>query len=306
MATFALQTALNGSFDDLRNTARRAEATGFETLYLPDHPGTTASPLVALGAVAQHTERIRLGPCVTNVGVREPIQIASDAATLDVISGGRVILGLGAGHTPGEWRAIGAERPGPGKRIDRLVETVPIITRLLAGQSIDFVGSAITVHGTLDAPQPLQQPIPLMIGGGNQRLLEFAGAHADVVGLSGLGRTLDDGHRHETRFGRSEVEHAIEAVRRGASGRTTLPAVEALVQFVSITHDRRSVAAGLADRIDGLTREHALDTPFLLIGTRDEIVRQLVRHERELGITRFVVRGDALDAIAPILDATGD
>ena len=180
MVTFSLQ-ALPTTATEWLDLARRAEEIGFESFYVADHPGKCASPFVALAAAAAVTDRIRLGSYVSNAGVREPVLLASDVATLDVVSGGRAVLGIGAGHTPAEWEAVGRTRPGVRGRVDHCIE--------VAERTRAFLADETTV----------QERVPLLFGGGNSRLLRWAAASADLIGLSGLGRTLPDGHMHETR-----------------------------------------------------------------------------------------------------------
>ena len=101
---------------DLRSwlaLARRLESAGFHALVMGDHPGSGASPWPAPGSAAAATTTLKLGTCVAQAGVREPVHVASDAATLDILAPGRVLLGVGAGHTPGEWEDIGRHRPAP-------------------------------------------------------------------------------------------------------------------------------------------------------------------------------------------------
>src|SRR5690349_23932323 len=132
MATFSLQAQPTDAADWL-DLARRAEAAGFTALTVADHPGTCAAPFVALAAAAAVTSTIRLGSYVVNAGIREPILIAADVATLDVVSGGRAILGIGAGHTPAEWAAVGRVRPGVRERVDRCIAVAETTMRMLAG-----------------------------------------------------------------------------------------------------------------------------------------------------------------------------
>nr|BFE76339.1 hypothetical protein GCM10020092_096400 [Actinoplanes digitatis] len=131
MADFALQAQPTSAADWL-DLARRAEEAGFDTLLAADHPGSCASPFVALAAAAAVTTRIRLGSNVSNAAVREPILLASDVATLDVISGGRAVLGLGAGHTPAEWEATGRTRPDVRGRVARCIAVAEATMALLA------------------------------------------------------------------------------------------------------------------------------------------------------------------------------
>ena len=292
MATFALQVLPQTAAEWL-DTARRAEAAGFDTLYVADHPGSCAAPFVALAAAAAVTTTIRLGSYVANAGVREPILLACDVATLDVVSGGRAILGLGAGHTPAEWAAVGKVRPDVRGRVERFIAVAEATTRLLAGDEVTVDALELTMlKAKLEAPACVQEKIPLLFGGGNTRLLRWAAAHADVVGLSGLGRTLPDGHRHEARWRSDEIDAQVELV----GGKP----IEALVQHVEITDDAEAVYAAKAEEI-GISASELRAAPYLLIGTEDEILAAVREHARRWGITRYAVRRNSLDLLGPLL-----
>jgi probable F420-dependent oxidoreductase len=287
MATFSLQVQPENAAEWI-DIARRAEAAGFAALYAADHPGACATPHVALAAAAAVTSTIKLGAYVVNAGVREPILLAADVATLDVVSGGRAILGIGAGHTPAEWLAVGKVRPDVNGRVDHCITVAEITRALLAG---DKVGDA-----ELAVPRPVQKEIPLLIGGGNTRLLRWAAAHADLIGLSGLGRTLADGHRHEARWRPDQIDAQVEL----AQGTP----LEALVQHVEITDDAGAV---LAERMadSGMSEADLQAAPYLLIGTEDELVAKIRQIERRWGITRYAVRRSALDALPPVMARVG-
>jgi probable F420-dependent oxidoreductase len=293
MATFSLQ-ALPANATEWLDTARRAEAAGFDTLYTADHPGSCASPYVALAAAAAVTSTIKLGAYVGNAGVREPILLASDVATLDVVSGGRSVLGLGAGHTPAEWAAVGRTRPDVTARIDRCIAVADATRRLLAGEEVTVDRPELTVTAArLTEPRPVQDRVPLIIGGGNRRLLAWAREHADVIGLSGLGRTLPDGHAHSARWRLDQIDEQVSAL----AGRQ----LEALVQHVEITGDAEAALADTARRT-GLPVDELRQVPYLLVGTEDEIVASIREHERRWGITRYAVRRPALDALTGVLN----
>jgi probable F420-dependent oxidoreductase len=281
--------------------AREVEARGFDALTTADHPGSIAAPFVGLAAAGAVTSRIGLGSYVTNGGVREPQHIAADVATLDVVSGGRARLGLGAGHTPAEWRAVGRERPGVAARVERCMAVVLAVQDLLAGEEVSVDSPHLSVHGArLDQPRPVQEHIPLTVGTSNSRLLRFAGDHADVVGLSGLGRTLPDGHLHDVRWTADVVDAQVALVAEGAAGRAVPPALEALVQLVSVTDDAEGAAAEMAAHA-GVSVDELLTVPYVLVGTADEIVDAVAEHHRRWGITRYVVRTDAMEAMTPLL-----
>jgi len=263
------------------DVARRAERLGFDSLYVPDHPGSCASPFVALAAAAAVTTRLRLGSYVSNAGVREPLLLASDVATLDVVSGGRAVFGLGAGHTPAEWAAVGKVRPGVRGRVDHCIAVAEATTRLLRGDG-------------MTAPLPVQEKVPLLIGGGNTRLLGWAAEHADLIGLTGLGRTLPDGHQHEVRWQPGVLDSQVALI----GGK---PA-EALVQRMEITDDAGAAYAAYAEEA-GCSADDLAAVPYVFFGTAGEIVAKLGEVERRWGIVRFAVRIAALDAVEEVLSA---
>lgn len=296
MISFALQARLSAGLDNFLETARKAEDLGYVSFMVPDHPGSVANPFVSLAAAASVTSAIKLGPYVLNAGIREPFQIAVDTATLDVVSGGRAFLGMGAGHTPAEWQALGQDRPSAPDRAGRLVEMIPIVQKLLAGETVTHQGKHVSLtDAALSEPRPIQDPIPLLIGGGNASLLDFASEHADIVGMSGLGRTLPDGHAHEARWTQTEIQAQIDRLR--ASGRKIK--IEALVQKVHVTDHRRSALTDMDDV--GLTTQELLDIPYLLVGNLAQLEEQVLRHQERWGITRYAVRTDALEQLAPLV-----
>ncbi|WIM97415.1 LLM class flavin-dependent oxidoreductase [Actinoplanes oblitus] len=278
MATFSLQAQPDHAAGWL-DLARRAEAAGFHTLYCADHPGSCASPFVSLAAAAAVTSTLRLGSYVVNAGIREPLLLASDVATLDLVSGGRAVLGIGAGHTPAEWAAVGRERPDVRGRVAHCITVAETTLRMLAGDG-------------LAKPRPVQDRVPLLFGGGNTRLLRWAADHADLIGLTGLGRTLEDGHSHTVRWRPADVDAQVELC--GA-----VP-VEALVQHLEITEDAGATYAKWAAEAELSEAEMAL-APYVLAGTVTEIRAKLAENERRWGLTRYAVRVPAFEAAVALM-----
>ncbi|GAB7051915.1 LLM class flavin-dependent oxidoreductase [Catenuloplanes indicus] len=293
MTTFSLQAVPRDGGAAWLGLARRAEEAGFDTLLTADHPGSCPDPYPVLAAAAAVTSRIRLGVYVSNAGVREPLPLASAVATLDLLSGGRARFGIGAGHTPAEWAAIGRTRPGVAGRVRRCIEVAEAVRRLLDGEEVTVAGPALTMTGArLDEPRPVQARIPLTFGGGNSELLRWAGRNADVVGLSGLGKTLADGHRHTVRWSLGEIDAQVEL--------TDGAALEALVQVAAVTDDPVSVLGPVAAEI-GTTVEDLRQTPFVLVGTEEEIAAAIDRNRRRWTVDRYVIRAPALESFAPIV-----
>ncbi len=280
--------------------AVRAEELGFDVVVAADHVGPGWAPMPTLATIAAVTERIRLGTLVLNNDMRNPVQLAWEASTIDRLSHGRFELGLGAGHTPSEYDATGVERSAPSDRKRRLAESVEIIRDLLDGNGVDHDGEHYRIdRARIDRAE--QERLPILVGGNGAALLAHAGRHADVVGLQGLGRTRDDGHSHEVKWSTQHLDDQIEQVRVGAGVRFDDIEFNAMVQVVQITDDREAALAKVVDRVEGLTMDDAASTPYLLIGSVDEIVLHMMTCNERWGISYFAVR--ELDDFEPVLRA---
>ncbi len=301
---FGAQIRTNGVLDPI-DAARRAERAGFDVVLVPDHVGPGRSPIPTLSAIASATETVRVGTFVLNADMRNPVQLAWEATTLDHLSGGRFELGLGAGHTPQEYARTGIELRPPAVRKAALREYLQIVRGLLDGETVSFHGEHHRVEGA-HVDRSLQDRLPILVGGNGRALLEHAGAHADIIGLQGLGRTLSDGHSHEVRWTTDHLDAQIEQVRFGAVGRFADVELNALVQVVAITDDRTSALRALSDEVDGLDVEELDASPYVLIGSVDEISDKILRCRDRWGITYFVVRTiDGFDDVIRTVRSAG-
>ena len=293
-----------GSWTDF---ALSCERLGFTGLLVADHLGTGSSPFVALAAAASITGRLRLGSYVVNAGSWTPLQLAAEVATLDLVSEGRALLGIGAGHTPAEWTMTGRPYPSASDRVARMIEVVSVTRRLLAGETVTFDGEHVRLdEASLETPRSVQEPVPVLVGGNGTRLLEFGAREADIVGFSGLGRTLPDGHSHDVRWQRSAIDERVDLVRRAAETAGRTPTLEALVQVVEITDDAEAAASRLAERVPSASAEDILGAPYVLLGTVEEIVAEVRRHRQRWGFTRFVVRPPHHRPAARVLQVSND
>lgn len=277
-----------------REDARRFEDLGFDTLWVPDHVGMF-DPFVGLAAAAGATSTVRLGSYVLNAEFWNPLLLARAAATAHIVSDGRLVVGLGAGHAKVEFDQAGLDYPSPARRVERLAALVPALRRLLAGETVDDPTLGLAGAATGLAPTAP----PLLVGGNGDRVLQLAGEQADLVGLvgftSGTGQVHTD-LSHWSWDGLAErLAHARTAAE-GAGGRTF--EADVLVQRVEVTDDP---AKALADFTDAGMSEEMFDSPFLLVGTETEIVERLHRLA-DLGIdgvTTFSRHGDALATAIP-------
>jgi probable F420-dependent oxidoreductase len=286
---------------DWREKARRAEALGYEVFVVPDHLADILPPWVSLTVAAEAAPTMRVGTFVLNNDLRHPALVAREAAALDLLTDGRLELGLGAGHMEAEYDQIGLRFDPNAVRVARLGEAVAIVKRLLAGEEVTFSGAHYTLTGHRVSPSPVQKPRPsLLLGGNSRRLLELAGREADIVSFLGFshrrgGRAFDLGA-----FGAEGTAERIRIVREAAGSRFGELELNAVVQRVVVTDDSRSAAADLAHE-EELSVEEVLDSPYMLVGSVDAIADGLrARHERH-GFTYWVVPEGVMDAFAPVI-----
>ena len=184
---FSIQMPSAADAEGWTEKVRRAEQRGFYSLSVPDHLSPELpqlAPLVALAAASMVTSRIRLAITVLNNDFRHPVMLAKEVATLDVLSGGRVDMGLGAGWLPGDYTSSGVRSwDPPAERVSRFEESVALTRELLAGEPVTFKGQHYEVDGFRSLPRPKQASIPLMIGGSGRRMLTFATQNADIISI---------------------------------------------------------------------------------------------------------------------------
>jgi probable F420-dependent oxidoreductase len=301
---FSLQAVVAASRHEWVELARQVEGAGFDLLVTADHLGGPFSALVPLATAAEVTSTLRLGVMVLNNDFHHPALLAREAATLDLLSQGRIELGLGAGHSRPEYERAGIAFDSPGTRVARLGEAVQVLRRLLDGDTVTFVGDHYRLYDERCQPAPLQSHVPLLVGGGGTRVLGIGARYADAVGFTGLGRTLADGHRHDpSGFAPAAVDEQVAAVRTAAGERFGSLELQALVQAVVITDRPRQAAETLCDQIPGMTVAAVLATPYLLVGSVEEVVDRLVERRERWGFSHYTVRRDALLDIEPVVAA---
>ena len=203
--------------------------------------------------------------------------------------------------TPVEWTMTGRPYPAAAARVARLKETVQVVTRLLSGEVVTFHGSQVhTDDAFLLAPRSTR-PIPLLIGGNGRRLFRLAARHADIVSMTGLGRTLEDGHHHTAEWSTSAIDERVALVQEYRS-RPDPIVFDALVQHVEITDHAAEAAQRVAQSAPGLTAADVLASPFALIGTTDGLVEELLVHQERWGFTSYVIREPAIAAAAALIE----
>jgi probable F420-dependent oxidoreductase len=284
--------------------ARKVEALGYDTFNAPDHLAELLAPLPALISAAEATSRIRVGTNVLNNDLRHPVLVAREAATVDLLTDGRLQLGLGAGSIRLEYQQAGLEFDRGAVRVERLAEAITIVKGLLSGEQVTFTGQHYRVFEHKIAPLPVQRPHPpILIGGNGRHLLSLAAREADIVGLSGI--TFRNGGAAPpdlSGWRASSVDERIRLIREVAGEeRHARLEINALVQRVIVTDDRLKAAEDLTRLWTQLTADEFLRTPYVLIGTVERIVEDLEERRQRWGISHYTVHEPYLDTFAPVV-----
>ncbi len=281
--------------------AREVEDLGWSTLTIADHLDEALAPVPALVAAADATTTLRLGTMVLANDYRHPVVVAKEAATIDVLSGGRLELGIGAGWMTADYEAAGIPLDDPGTRVDRLAEAVTVLRGLWGPGPFSFEGSHYRVDDLDGRPAPatLGGP-PIVIGGGGRRVLQLAARAGDIVAVNvnlraGVidERAFPDGTPDST-------DRKLAWIREAAGERFGGLELQARIHLAMITDDRSSVIGELAPAF-GLSPDDAAATPHALIGSVEEICDQLVERRERWGISYLGLSGDQLRAFAPVV-----
>ena len=300
---FGLQAAAPPPGITWPELARKVEDLGFATLTVSDHLDDQLALTPALMAAADATTELRIGSLTYCNDYRHPVVLAKEAATIDRLSGGRLELGLGAGWMATDYQQAGLTMDPPGTRIERLGEALEIITGLWDEGPVTFSGHHYQVQGLEGWPKPVQSPRPpILIGGGGRRVLSLAGRWADIVGLN---IALPAG-RIDERAGPSSTDQAtldkVAWVREAAGERFDQIELQVRVHLTMISDDRRAVAEAVGPAM-GVSPQDALESPYALVGTTEEITEQCLARRDRFGISYVGVGLDALDVVAPVVAA---
>jgi probable F420-dependent oxidoreductase len=287
-----------------QETARKIEGLGYATLNLPDHLTDLIAPMPALVSAAEATTTLRVGTNVLNNDLRHPVLVAREAAAVDLLADGRLQLGLGAGSIQAEYEQAGLGFDRGRTRVERLAEAVTIIKGLLKGEKVTFTGRHYHVTGHTIAPLPVQRPHPpILIGGNGPRLLALAAREADIVGLSGLTFWKGGAVPPDLSGWRvSSLDEQVRLVREIAGDeRFSRLEINALVQRVVVTDNRRGAAEELSRSWTQLTPDEVLQSPYVLIGSVDEMVEDIQARRKRWGISYYLIHEPYLDDLAPVV-----
>jgi len=300
---FGVQASSARTGAEWAEQARKIEGLGYSTLFMPDHfVDAPFAPMVALPFAAAATTTLRIGMLVLGNDYKHPAVVAKEAATLDVLSDGRLEFGLGAGWMTADYEALGMTYDHPGVRIDRLAEALQVVKGAWADGPFDFAGEHYSIAAYDGLPTPLQRPRPpILVGGGGEKLLRLAGREADIVGINPnlrAGAVTNDAAADSLA---EKVDEKVGWIKEGAGARFDDLELQIRYFFAAITDDRQALAEAAAPGFD-MTPEDALEAGITCIGTIDEICDQLVARRERWGVSYIVIGDDIFEQFAPVVE----
>ena len=300
---FSITTNAPRPVAEWRELGRRIEDLGYSTLSVSDHLDAEMAPFVALTVIAEVTRELRLATLVLGNDFRHPVFLAKEAATLDLLSEGRLELGIGAGWKSSDYQHSGIPFDSPGVRIARLAEAITVLKGCFAEGPFSFDGEFYTIKDLDGQPSCLQDPHPpLILGGGGKKMLTLAAQQGDIVGVNAsMAAGIID-----QRAGASATVDATDLklswIRQAAGDRFSDLELQTRVHMSAITNDPMGIAELMAPAL-GLSAEEALASPHVLVGSVGECVETLLAWRERWGITYIGINEDSLVDFAPVVEA---
>lgn len=295
---FAIQAQELGDRAGIAALARRAEALGYEELYSYDHVGSV-DPFTPLVVAAEATTTLRVGPLVLNNEFHHPALLARTAASVDRLTGGRLVLGIGTGYMQSEHDAIGLELRRPGLRVERLAESLTALRSLLDD-------GAVTMHGAHHrlavedlGVRPIQAHVPILVGGHGPNVVSVAGQLADIFQFTGL--THGPGGVPEP--GGFDIEAVALRAQwlADAAGERNVDIERSVLVQATYVGDGADHALDRASERLGVDRDFVAASPFLLFGSTEQVIEELESRRARLGISHVVVRD--VEGFQPVVAA---
>ena len=300
---FGLMAAKASSGADWVATARKAEELGYSALLMPDHYGDQLGVIPALTAAAAATTSLRVGSLVFANDFRHPALLAKDTATIDLLSDGRLEVGVGAGWMDDDYRWTGVPHDSAGTRISRMIEAIEVLRGLWGPEPFSYSGEHYTITEMNGMPKPAQAGgPPLIVGGGGKRVLSTAARLADIVGVNPNVGAGSFGPAAIASMSADATDEKLTWVRDAAGDRFDDLEISILKFVTNVTDDRDTVAekVGGAMGIDAAT---ILASPHTMVGSAEQIADELVEQRDRWQGSYVTVQLDAIDAFAPVVAA---
>jgi probable F420-dependent oxidoreductase len=285
------------------NTAKKAEELGYSALLMPDHFGDQLAPVGALATAAAVTTTLRVGTLVFANDFRHPALLAKDTATVDLLSDGRLEVGIGAGWMTDDYASTGIAHDRAGVRIDRMIESIEIVRGLWGDGPFSFEGEHYTITEMNGLPKPVQAGgPPIIVGGGGKRVLSTAARLADIVGVNPNVGEGTVGPEAIASMSADATEEKLGWVRDAAGDRFDDIEIS-ILKFVTIVTDQRDVVAEKVAGGMGMEAATLLASPHTLVGSAEQVADELVEQRERWQGSYVTVQSDALESFAPVVAA---
>ena len=283
--------------------ALRTEGQGYSCLTMPDHYDDQMAPVPALMTAANVTTTLRVGALVWDNDYKHPAVLAKELATMDVLSDGRLELGIGAGWMISDYEQMGIPYDSAKIRIDRFVEGIKVIKGAMAQGPFSFSGEHYTITGYNGTPKPIQAPCPpILIGGGGKRVLSIAAREADIIGINATMSAGVVGPDAISTMNAAAVDEKVDIVRVAAGARLADIEMNVRAFLVNITDDAAAAAAGIA-KMMGVEQKMVEETPFALVGPPNKLIEDLLARRERWGFSYIIVGAEDIDSFAPVVSA---
>lgn len=302
---FGVHLHTHSSRREWLDSCRRAEDLGYGVITVPDHIGPDGGVWAGLATAAAVTERLRVGTLVLNNDYWHPAVLAREAATTDLLTDGRLELGIGAGWQRSDYVATGIAMDSAGVRIERLAEAVRVLRLGFEGKPVHFTGEHYRIASEAPWCAPVQSPLPLLIGGGGKRVLSLAGREADIVSINrnlraGSVTAPDAALAAQQGLFEQDLREKLDWVASAADGRAAKPELHTFV-LRAVVSDTRQRSAEEVGQAYGIGPADALASPHFLIGTLEQMAADLLERRERWGISYFSVREESMTELGPVV-----
>ena len=283
--------------------AKRTEAAGFDVLTMPDHFTDQLAPVPALMSVADATTNLRVGALVWDNDYKHPVVLAKELATMDLLSDGRLELGIGAGWMISDYEQSGIPYDRAGLRIERMIEGIDVMKGCFAEGAFSYAGKHYTITNYDGTPKPVQAPCPpILIGGGGKRVLTYAAQVADIIGINATMSAGAVGPEAISTMTAQAVDEKVDIVRDAVGSRINHVEMNIRAFLVNITDD----AVGAISRLSaamGVEESMVAETPFALMGPPSKLIEDLIARRERWGFSYVIVGGEDIEKFAPVVAA---
>jgi len=270
---------------------------------MPDHFTDQLAPVPALMSVADATTKLRVGALVWDNDYKHPVVLAKELATMDLLSDGRLELGIGAGWMISDYEQSGIPYDRAGLRIERMIEGIDVMKGCFAEGAFSYAGKHYTITNYDGSPKPVQAPCPpILIGGGGKRVLTYAAQVADIIGINATMSAGAVGPEAISTMTAQAVDEKVEIVRAAVGTRLNHVEMNIRAFLVNITDDAAGAISRLAAGM-GVEESMVAETPFALMGPPSKLIEDLIARRERWGFSYVIVGGEDVEKFAPVVAA---